>query len=948
MIKLLLALPVIVFSQNPCGPQGSSPVVLNGLQVRYFDNERTKIAEKANYKDGMLEGELVRYYYEGGIHSKEQYQANRRSGECLYYYPSGKLESKRFYWLDSQTKWQQYYDDGSLKAELTNGKQINYYPNGQIESDASQNIQNFYYENGQFKYKLEYKNHQMILNEVVVYYPSWKIMGKEKYIAGQRTGNWVSYYENGNIKEQVKCNSKSKSGSFIEYYPNGTVKTVWHFVLNSQDGKPLDKNLIVQGSKLYFDETENILKKESYCRGLLFREISFENGKASKWVMRFGNDNTFLKLYDSIKKLPSSEGELEGNLFRYHKIKNRKGKTLYSGGNGEYFGEYSLVDESYLTDDSLQGIVNISYQEYYRVGGFIYDWSPLMNVPMRSLYETHRPAFLMPRYAMAKGKFKDGFKEGEWIEGDFFDLEADKKNRNDGEHEIEPKIERINLEGDNSCYAIGKYVKGLREGHWKLFTGDIVFEGEFKNGKRTGVWRANPVKIEPNKNGWGYFNGYNPPYRPLVRGFYKDGLADSCWTIYHNHTDTITQVQFYIKGWHIGNWSEYYRNGNIKMQAYLSADTLVKKYYSPLGDELKYIERGDINTYYTMQNGTKNGISYRWYYGGEISERGSYLNGQKEGDWYEFGYWGDTIGFYQYVNGRYNGRYEHTDYTGQTKGMMKDDERTGTWLEAMVDEKRECNYVNGKMKLINCWQKGKQIIKNGKGVMTRDYSGSYSPHSVKKEDIFFENCERLYSKEYYTNGSMKSLKYFTAHGDSLVTYNSPYGGLCINSGEGVITEYDGQNRIKEINYYEGGRLQKTEYYRFGKYTHGNIYFASKFDKQPVVKRTITQTKDGNYLVEVNIAELTNSDGFQKLVEFIPEGSQAINKESAGATINQKLIGISYIWVKNDASNFSVSYILKLPKGQKLSKDYPGEFSYISNKSTFTVKIAKENILVEVK
>jgi hypothetical protein len=79
------------------------------------------------------------------------------------------------------------------------------------------------------------------------------------------------------------------------------------------------------------------------------------------------------------------------------------------------------------------------------------------------------------------------------------------------------------------------------------FSGDITGnpKGEFKNGKREGVW------IWENKNG-----------QINTKGNYKNGMEDGSWVTYHENGELYTKGDF-KNGNKVGAWVRYWNNAQL-------------------------------------------------------------------------------------------------------------------------------------------------------------------------------------------------------------------------------------------------------------------------------------------------------------------------------------------------------------------------------------------------
>tara|TARA_B100000795_G_scaffold76340_2_gene54367 strand:- start:1639 stop:2322 length:684 start_codon:yes stop_codon:yes gene_type:complete len=111
-----------------------------GLGKTYFDDGELKI--EANYKNDLLNGELVQFYY-GRTIKKVHYKNDKLDGYAIYYNPA-KLPTKEGTYVDGKMhgKWKIYEDDGCLRFEYTYINDIKegpykvFYCTGELETTA--------------------------------------------------------------------------------------------------------------------------------------------------------------------------------------------------------------------------------------------------------------------------------------------------------------------------------------------------------------------------------------------------------------------------------------------------------------------------------------------------------------------------------------------------------------------------------------------------------------------------------------------------------------------------------------------------------------------------------------------------------------------------------------------------------------------------------------------
>ena len=102
-----------------------------GLSI--LKNESGWIEVKANYKDGVLNGEWMFYYKNGQIDFKGNFKDDKSTGEWIGYYENGQIEEK---WNEKDGKkdgeWIGYYKNGQIKSKR-------YFKDGIIQYETKEN-----------------------------------------------------------------------------------------------------------------------------------------------------------------------------------------------------------------------------------------------------------------------------------------------------------------------------------------------------------------------------------------------------------------------------------------------------------------------------------------------------------------------------------------------------------------------------------------------------------------------------------------------------------------------------------------------------------------------------------------------------------------------------------------------------------------------------------------
>ena len=138
----------------------------NGELVKYFDDEKTQLKERIDYKEGLKDGQYEVYNKNGQLKENVTYkEGEKEERESYSYYVNGQLFSKGTYKDGKEDgQWEYYHDNGKLFYK-------DIYKDGNLDGLFEE-----YYVNGQLREKGTYKD-------------------------GIEVGQWEYYDENGKIRE---------------------------------------------------------------------------------------------------------------------------------------------------------------------------------------------------------------------------------------------------------------------------------------------------------------------------------------------------------------------------------------------------------------------------------------------------------------------------------------------------------------------------------------------------------------------------------------------------------------------------------------------------------------------------------------------------------------------------------------------------------------------------
>ncbi len=219
------------------------------------DSVYTKASKKP------LTGFLRTYYNDRKLKSVKTYKNGIAHGYYLRFYPNGRLSLKMFYVQGKPTGFEQYYENGKMKARTIDSADIQYVLR--------------YNENGVLQQKERLKN---------------KLLEGPSY----------RYYDDGSIESIVYYKEGKKHGPFRLYYKTKKLKAECNFVNDSIDG--LFKTWTEDGfyGEEYFKMGKRIgVWKYYYPGGKLHSIVSFHNNGLVKERIEFDEQGNIIGKYTS-------------------------------------------------------------------------------------------------------------------------------------------------------------------------------------------------------------------------------------------------------------------------------------------------------------------------------------------------------------------------------------------------------------------------------------------------------------------------------------------------------------------------------------------------------------------------------------------------------------------------------------------------------------------------
>ena len=340
----------------------------------------------------------------------------------------------------------------------------------------------------------------------------------------------------------------------------------------------------------------------------------------------------------------------------------------------------------------------------------------------------------------------------------------------------------------NGQYFIGEWKNDLRYKGKEYINGDLIFEGEYLNGKK---WNGN------GREEW--WNG-----NILFEGQFKEGMR-SKGKEYNFHGEKIFEGE-YLNGkrWN-GKGIEVWDDKVLFEGEYVNG----KQWNGRVMDYFIHLRyRGQI------LNGKKHGHWVNCWDDGAKFE-GEYLNGKENGKciYYNSNGWTSEC---EYLDGKKNGRRKeyNSDHYLIYESEYLNDKINGKYKKYYENGnlKFECEYLNGERK-----KEGKEYDENG---------------NLKFEGEYLNGERNGKGKEYYKNGEiiLKGEYIKGLRNGKFTKYNT--NGKILFEGEYL----NGEN-IKGMEYFDNGKIMFE-----GKYLYDNRWDGKGFNYEGVYEYEI---KKGN-------------------------------------------------------------------------------------------------------
>jgi antitoxin component YwqK of YwqJK toxin-antitoxin module len=957
-ILSLVAFAFAAMAQEQCMPD-----MRTGEFISHWPNGNMRLKE--NYLNGMLHGEVSKYDEQGRLISVYNYKSKQYHGSFTEYYNNGKIKKRGRYNDGTSTgTWQEYYYSGQLMREIV-------YSFGSLVSMKE------WWENGNRKARSKFYDGKPA-DTMMTWYENGQMEKMLRYAAGYPSGDYAQWYSNGQLfhKGTAVGGRMVLKGPDTTYHRNGRVRSVTRYCRLGRDMDvspglyPLTFdahaiNVLKHEASVEYDSTGRTREtgywlynnkhgawrqyingtpsfEEHYAYGQLLRKVNLEEATWESGFEHLRDDGT----KDSVKAI--TRGEVKNGRYLVMNVKDGDRKTLLDNGKGRYSGPYQYVaDLGDYTDSS-------AYRNYHFTRGYlgelrntnviIDEWDLFFRRGEGGYYGAFsKGGSSYPKeYGWAEGRFRNGLREGEWIEADGYD-----KRLFSGK---EPMF--------GTKYAKGEYRDGKKHGRWEFCSGYIVFSGEYLNGKKEGTWKSvlrDTTTFRLDRNHY-YDDYWDRSAVVLMEGQYKNGVKHGVWKKFTAGGRPVEDF-LYIDGRFIGKIKGYYQNGKLYFEGERFEDTVrITKAYSPRGHELR-LEKGSIPSQYTeVKDGKPHGLYYSWNSDGRIIEEGFFRNGMNEGKWIRYdSYSGDTSSISHYRNGKLHGlhkAYIHNLGPDSLFGYYSDGKRVGYWREYGYECIQEVIYYDDafdgdpdmKKAIINTWGKYRNDrgVADGEGMVKGNNRHTYYRNGLPYREVSFY---------YFGNNKMEHEKYFwpfvSSRHDSLANYWTEDGGHCVLAGEGKVIEMDRYNRVEYIRYYEEGIQVKYDVYKKGIF---NDQVWKPVTKRTPVSPSITVSREfipqGNnsYLVTVYITPAMPLPGKSFLQETIP-GMNFLLLDCDGCINEENTKQPVLEWSKMQARTYKIIYQVTGTRPD-LYLYYPGFFGWYNGKSEHRKLIGKQNTTVK--
>jgi antitoxin component YwqK of YwqJK toxin-antitoxin module len=469
--------------------------LLHGRTILYYSQNKPK---QEGYFILNHQDSIYREWHENGKLSIEgNYKTNEPVGIWKYFYFDGREKSLEETKLGTNYVWSFWLSDKDHTQTVIdgNGEMVTYFTTGRVKE--------------WYNYKDGLKNGPFEEFSIYGY-----IVLNGSFKEGDKDSTWNYYYYTGDLEKTTNYQNGQLEGPYKYYYDNGKVNVEGSYKAGQKAG--LWTWYTNQGNKdmegTFEADQQNGQWVYWYPTGEISYTAHFKNDKKSgQWTYLYKNGVKF------------KEGNFEED------VKNGSWKTWYENGILLMEGNYLAGKEegewnNYWDDGTLKN------KTTFKAGGMHGDW--VSYYPSGKLKLT--------------GKYKNNFKTGKW--SNYFENGKPKdevtykvfKEKSAIDYGIMKK--RVRLESRENGPAVYYSNKDFKK----------TEEGNFKNGKKNGLWTAyypggRIAAVTSNyKEGEldGVMKNFDRRGILLQEMEYKDGLKHGKFIIYDKKGKVLVQKTF--------------------------------------------------------------------------------------------------------------------------------------------------------------------------------------------------------------------------------------------------------------------------------------------------------------------------------------------------------------------------------------------------------------------
>lgn len=206
---------------------------------------------------------------------------------------------------------------------------------------------------------------------------------------------------------------------------------------------------------------------------------------------------------------------------------------------------------------------------------------------------------------------------------------------------------------------IGEYTEYYEDGHKKsVFNYDLEGNqnGTIKYFSREGWLTTEVTNARGKMNNIKYFDKNGVVY-------YESKIKENTVIELHREDQTIFAKGKFANSDRVGDWTFYYRNGNIKEKCFYKDGVLAGPYTT-------YFQNGIVKDSSTYKSGNKDGLYQLFYANGHLKREGWIDDDNQVGQWYNYQIDGVISRTYYLQNGALKGDDEYYDEYGKLNEVV--------------------------------------------------------------------------------------------------------------------------------------------------------------------------------------------------------------------------------------------------------------------------------------